>query len=77
LGAGRDEIGFTTNTSHGMNLSGAISEKYKRRQRRRQRAATVLTMRDEFPSTTFPWINQKTDIKFVEPVNNTYPIEAI
>ncbi len=37
----------------------------------------VLTMSDEFPSTTFPWLNQKTPVYFVEPENYGYPIEAI
>lgn len=67
IGAEREEIGFTTNTSHGMNLVAQILKD----------KGTVLTMRDEFPSTTFPWLNQKTKIRFVEPVNHTYPIEAI
>ncbi len=67
IGAGREEIGFTTNTSHGMNL---VAQFLKNK-------GTVLTMRDEFPSTTFPWINQGTPIQFVEPVNHAFPIEAI
>lgn len=67
IGAEREEIGFTTNTSHGMNL---VAQMLKDK-------GTVLTMRDEFPSTTFPWLNQGTEIKFVEPVNHDYPIEAI
>ena len=67
IGAKREEIGFTTNTSHGMNL---VAQMLKDK-------GTVLTMRDEFPSTTFPWLNQKTEIKFVEPIDHTYPIEAI
>ncbi|MFW5830608.1 MAG: aminotransferase class V-fold PLP-dependent enzyme [Prolixibacteraceae bacterium] len=67
IGAEREEIGFTTNTSHGMNL---VAQMLKNK-------GTVLTMRDEFPSTTFPWLNQGTEIKFVEPVDHTYPIEAI
>ena len=67
IGAGRDEIGFTTNTSHGMNL---VAQFLKGK-------GTVLTMRDEFPSTTFPWLNQKAEIKFIEPENNAYPIETI
>ena len=67
IGAMREEIGFTTNTSHGMNL---VAQMLKDK-------GTVLTMRDEFPSTTFPWLNQGTEIKFVEPVNHTYPLEAI
>jgi len=67
IGAKREEIGFTTNTSHGMNL---VAQMLKDK-------GTVLTMRDEFPSTTFPWINQGTKIKFVEPDNYAYSIEKI
>ncbi len=67
IGAEREEIGFTTNTSHGMNL---VAQFLKNK-------GTVLTMRDEFPSTTFPWINQRTQIKFVEPTNHSYSIEDI
>ena len=67
IGADREEIGFTTNTSHGMNL---VAQFLKNK-------GTVLTMRDEFPSTTFPWLNQKTEIKFVEPTENGYSIDDI
>lgn len=67
IGAGRDEIGFTTNTSHGMNL---VAQMLKDR-------GPVLTMRDEFPSTTFPWINQGTEIIFVESTNHGYSIDDI
>ncbi len=67
IGADREEIGFTTNTSHGMNLVAQFLRD----------KGTVLTMRDEFPSSTFPWLNQKTEIKFVDPLGNGYPIEAI
>ena len=67
IGAEREEIGFTTNTSHGMNLVAQFLRD----------KGTVLTMRDEFPSTTFPWINQKTELKFVEPTNYGYTIESI
>ncbi len=67
IGAEREEIGFTTNTSHGMNL---VAQFLKDK-------GTVLTMRDEFPSTTFPWLNQKKEIKFVEPENYGYSIENI
>ena len=67
IGAKREEIGFTTNTSHGMNL---VAQFLKDK-------GPILTMRDEFPSTTFPWLNQKTEIKFVEPKNYGYSIEAI
>ncbi|HSH20615.1 MAG TPA: aminotransferase class V-fold PLP-dependent enzyme, partial [Draconibacterium sp.] len=67
MGAEREEIGFTTNTSHGMNM---VAQMLKDK-------GTVLTMRDEFPSTTFPWLNQKMEIKFVEPSNYGYSIEDI
>jgi cysteine desulfurase / selenocysteine lyase len=67
IGAKREEIGFTTNTSHGMNL---VAQFLKNQ-------GTVLTMRDEFPSTTVPWLNQKTNIRFVEPVNYSFPVSAI
>ena len=67
IGAGRHEIGFTTNTSHGMNL---VAQFLKDK-------GPILTMRDEFPSTTFPWLNQGTEIKFVEPSNYGYSIENI
>ncbi len=67
IGAGRDEIGFTTNTSHGMNL---VAQMLKDN-------GNVLTMRDEFPSTTFPWLNQGTTIRFVESTNHRYPVEYI
>lgn len=67
IGASRKEIGFTTNTSHGMNL---VAQMLKDK-------GTVLTMRDEFLSTTFPWLNQHTRIKFVEHKNHSYSIENI
>jgi selenocysteine lyase/cysteine desulfurase len=67
IGAEKEEIGFTTNTSHGMNI---VAQMLKDK-------GTMLTMRDEFPSTTFPWLNQNAKIKFVEPVNYAYPISEI
>ena len=67
IGASREEIGFTTNTSHGMNL---VAQFLKDK-------GPILTMRDEFPSTTFPWLNQGTEVLFVEPENHAYSIESI
>lgn len=67
IGADREEIGFTTNTSHGMNM---VAQMLKGK-------GTVLTMRDEFPSTTFPWLNQKTEMRFIEPTNYGYSINDI
>jgi cysteine desulfurase / selenocysteine lyase len=68
LGAGRNEIAFTTNTSHGMNLvAHMVGSKGK-----------VLTMEHEFPSSTFPWINLGIPVKTVKASNDFhYPIEAI
>ena len=80
IGADREEIGFTTNTSHGMNLVAQFLKNIvigKGKGEDREKAAAVLTMRDEFPSTTFPWINQKAEIRFVEPENYGYSIENI
>jgi cysteine desulfurase / selenocysteine lyase len=80
IGADREEIGFTTNTSHGMNLVAQMLKNISEgggKGKEKEKAATVLTMRDEFPSTTFPWLNQGTTIKFVEPTNYSYSIEVI
>jgi selenocysteine lyase/cysteine desulfurase len=67
INAEREEIGFTTNTSHGMNL---VAHFLKNQ-------GAVLTMKDEFPSSTFPWINQQTPVYFVDAVNYAYSIETI
>ena len=80
MGADREEIGFTTNTSHGMNLVAQFLKNLvlgEGRGEGKEKAATVLTMRDEFPSTTFPWLNQGTPIKFVEPSNYGYSLDDI
>lgn len=68
IGSETREITFTTNTSHGMNL---IAQMNKNK-------GTVLTMHDEFPSSTFPWLNQGVKLKMVMPENGfSYPIEKI
>ncbi|MFW5656977.1 MAG: aminotransferase class V-fold PLP-dependent enzyme [Bacteroidota bacterium] len=67
IGASPSEIGFTTNTSHGMNI---IAHILKNR-------GGVLTMKDEFPSTTIPWLNQGVQLKMVDPVNGMYLLESI
>jgi cysteine desulfurase / selenocysteine lyase len=61
------EVGFTTNTSTGMNL---ISLMLKEK-------GEVLTLRDEFPSSTVAWINNGFKVTFAEPVNYAYPAEEI
>lgn len=67
INASPSEIGFTTNTSTGMNL---ISLMLKGE-------GEVLTLRDEFPSSTISWINNGFKVHFVEPVNYAYPTEEI
>lgn len=67
LHADRDEIAFTTNTSVGMNH---VAHMVKG-------SGDVLTMRDEFPSSTFPWLNQGIRVHFVEPENGAYSTETI
>jgi selenocysteine lyase/cysteine desulfurase len=68
IGADTREIAFTTNTSHGMNLI-ALMNKDK---------GAVITMQDEFPSSTFPWLNQGVKLIMVAPEDGIhYPIEKI
>ncbi len=61
------EIGFTTNTSTGMNLVSLML----------RGEGSVLTLRDEFPSSTVAWINNGFKVSFVEPINNAYPVDEI
>ncbi len=67
INAEKEEIAFTTNTSHGMNLIAHILRE----------EGDVLTMHDEFPSSTFPWLNIGKKPVFVEPVNGVYSLQAI
>ena len=67
INASPSEIGFTTNTSTGMNL---ISQMLKG-------VGEVLTLRDEFPSSTVSWIHNGFEVRFVEPVNCAYPVAEI
>lgn len=67
IGAAPREVAFTLNTSHGMSLvAGALKGR-----------GTVLTMRDEFPSTTLAWLNAGYKVKFVEPEDRRYPMTRI
>ncbi len=61
------ETGFTLNTSHGMNIIANMHEN----------TAEMLTMEDEFPSSTLPWINKNFSVRFIPSQNNQYPIEHI
>jgi len=67
VNASPSEIGFTTNTSTGMNLISLMLRE----------VGEVLTLRDEFPSSTVAWINNSYKVSFVEPVNYAYPVEEI
>ncbi len=62
-----EEVAFTMNTSSSMNMI-ALMLKGK---------GDVLTMQDEFPSSTIPWINCGFKMDVVEPVNHAYPIRWI
>jgi cysteine desulfurase/selenocysteine lyase len=67
LGAAPREVAFTLNTSHGMSLvAGALRGR-----------GSVLTMRDEFPSSTLAWLNAGFKVKFVEPRDRRYPLKNI
>jgi len=67
INASPAEIGFTTNTSTGMNLISLML----------RGEGEVLTLKDEFPSSTVAWINNGFKVNFVEPVNYAYPAKEI
>jgi len=56
------EIAFTSSTSLGMNMiAGILKGK-----------GDVLTMFDEFPSSTFPWLKRRFKVRFVKPKDYAY-----
>jgi cysteine desulfurase / selenocysteine lyase len=67
IGAAPRNIAFTLNTSSAMNHLALMLKGH----------GEVLTMRDEFPSSTVPWINQGCTVRFIGPVKHTYPIDWI
>lgn len=67
INANKEEIAFTVNTSHGMNI---IADVLKG-------CGDVVKMMDEFPSSTIPWLYRKYNVAFVEPEKSRYPIELI
>ena len=67
LNADKSEIAFTSNTSQGMNI---VAQIFKGK-------GSVLTMNDEFPSSTIPWLNQKYKVRFVKPEKGVYTLENI
>jgi len=67
IGASPAEVAFTLNTSHGMSLvAGALKGR-----------GAVLTMQDEFPSSTLAWLNAGYKVKFLKPENGKYPVSLI
>lgn len=67
IGASKEEVGFSPNTSTAM---GIIAHLLKDRH-------AVLTMDEEFPSSTIPWINQHYDVDFIKSENGTYTIKSL
>ena len=67
LQASKEDVAFTINTSTAQNyIAQMIGNE-----------GDVLTMRDEFPSTTIPWLNAGCKLQFVEPVKGGYPMSKI
>ena len=58
INAEPDEIGFTTNTSHGMNVIVDALEKH----------GEVISCDLEFPVTTIPWMHRRIPVHLVKPV---------
>jgi selenocysteine lyase/cysteine desulfurase len=69
IGADKEEVAFTLNTSHGMNLTAHILQGKGK--------GDVLTMEDEFPSTTLPWLNLNYKVRFVKPKSSVYTLPNI
>jgi cysteine desulfurase / selenocysteine lyase len=67
VGAGKEEIAFVPNTSSGMGMLAQLLSG----------SGKILTMEDEFPSSTVPWLNLGFEVDFVKPVRNLYSIEQI
>jgi cysteine desulfurase/selenocysteine lyase len=67
INASHEEVAFTLNTSHGMSQVAAMLEG----------KGEVLTMHDEFPSTTFPFLHKGFKLNFIAPVNGIYSLENI
>ena len=67
INAAEEEVAFVMNTSHGMTLIASMVNP----------GGTVLTMHDEFPSSTLPWIHLGAKMNYVMPVRNSYPVEII
>ncbi|MFH1421951.1 MAG: aminotransferase class V-fold PLP-dependent enzyme [Planctomycetota bacterium] len=67
LNARVDEVAFAPNTSTGMNIFANMLKG----------AGEVIINDLEFPSSTFPWINQDFKVHFVKSSNGSVPLERI
>jgi selenocysteine lyase/cysteine desulfurase len=69
INASTRELGFTSGTSHSMNLiAQMIWESGGRR---------VVTLASEFPASTLPFLHRRFEVRFVEPRGGVYRIEDI
>lgn len=67
INAGPDEIGFTTNTSSGMNvIVDALEDR-----------GEVISCRLEFPVTTLPWMNRRIPVHLVSAVAGEIRVEDV
>jgi cysteine desulfurase / selenocysteine lyase len=68
INATPSEIGFTMNTSSGMNIIALMLNGH----------GEVLTMKDEFPSSTVAWLNMGYRVRFIDPLPDaSYPVDLI
>lgn len=67
MGAQKEEIAFVSNTSSGMGLIARFL----------QGSGRILTMEDEFPSSTIPWLNLGFEADFIKPVHGVYSLKQI
>ena len=66
IGAHRDEIAFTANTSHGMNIAALMLK----------RQGEVVVNESEFPTSTVPWLHHGYRVHFVRPGGCVVHLEA-
>jgi cysteine desulfurase/selenocysteine lyase len=67
LGASKQEVAFAPNTSMAMGIIAQLL----------RHTGAVITMEDEFPSSTIPWINLGYALDFILPENGRYSIKNI
>lgn len=67
INADKSEICFTQSTSDGMNIIGEILSCNDE----------IITMEEEFPTSTFPFMNKHFKIRFVKPQKSVYSLDDI